>query len=212
MPDAKAEVDQKLNERFGELTDMLMGRINERDATLFNRFADPRFLGPLGSAHRTYAETGSESLGETLSRLLTDLAAQPVGSRREIFLRQAIDVTRVLTIEHINSLAVKLFITGIKFSEPYDTDMLIRSLDTLLKPYYERIPTSRIDYQYMCSTGVCQTSQIGSLPIDPYEALYERYRNSMYPALRFSDLEDNPLFVENQHLFLCYVESEDDCA
>jgi hypothetical protein len=140
MPDAKAVVEQTLNRRFGELTDMLLDRINEKDSSLFSRFADPRFLGPLGTAHRTYAETGSKELGETLSEMLADLAAQPVGSRPEIFLRQAIDVTRVLTIEHINSLAVKLIVSGIKLTAPYDTDMLIRELDALLSPYYRRIP------------------------------------------------------------------------
>jgi hypothetical protein len=216
MPDAKAVVDQTLNERFGELTDMLMDRINEKDARLFNRFADPRFIGPLGSAHRTYAETGSKQLGETLSGLLAELAAQQVGSRREIFLRQAVEVTRILTIEHVNSLAVKLFITGFMFAEPYDTDMLIRALDTLLSPYYGRIPTSRWDYQYMSSTGVCEDGQLGAWASEPYQALYEKYRNSMYPALRTADLKDNflsedgPYNEESERLLLMFAESEDD--
>ncbi|BCO59608.1 hypothetical protein LTQ56_17610 [Mycobacterium intracellulare subsp. intracellulare] len=52
MPDARAAVDETLNERFGEFTDTLIERINERDTKLFSRFADPRFLGPLGIAHR----------------------------------------------------------------------------------------------------------------------------------------------------------------
>jgi hypothetical protein len=45
MPDAKTVVEQTLNRRFGELTDMLLDRINDRDTGLFTRFADPRFLG-----------------------------------------------------------------------------------------------------------------------------------------------------------------------
>ena len=216
MPDARAVVDQTLNERFGELTDMLIGRINERDTALFARFADPRFIGPLGTAHRTYAEIGSKELGETLSGLLADLAAQPVGSRREIFLRQAIEVTRVLTIEHVNSLPVKLLITGFTLREPYDTDMLIRALDTLLSPYYGRVPTSRWDYQYMSSTGVCQDGQLGAWAPMPYQALYEKYRNSLYPALGYADLKDNLLRKDNPHLdeserlLLMFAESEDD--
>ncbi len=216
MPDAKAVVEQTLNRRLGELTDMLLDRINERDTGLFARFADPRFLGPLGTAHRAYAEIGSEQLGVTLSEMLADLAAQPVGSRREIFLRQAIEVTPRLTIEHINSLAVKLFISSITFGEPYDTDMLIRSLDTLFSPYYGRLPTSRFDYQYMSSTGVCESGQLGSFASGPYQVLYEKYRNSMYPALTYADLEDNllsesnPDFAANQQLLLVYAESEDD--
>jgi hypothetical protein len=216
MPDARAVVEQTLNRRVGELTDMLLNRINESDPGLFARFADPRFLGPLGTAHRAYAEMGNEELGATLSEMLSDLAAQPVGSRREIFLRQAIEVTRILTIEHINSLAVKVFISYITFGDPYDTDMLIRSLDTLLSPYYGRIPTSRFDYQYMSSTGVCESGQLGSFASGPYQVLYEKYRNSMYPALRYADLkenllrEDNPHRAENEQLLVVYVESEDD--
>lgn len=215
MPDAKAQLEQILNRRFGELTDMLLERINDRDTGLFRRFADPRFLGPLGTAHRAYAETGGEQLGATLSEALADLAAQPVGSRREIFLRQAIEVTRVLTTEHINSLAVKLFISVFAFGEPYDTDMLIRSLDTLLRPYYGRLPTSRFDYQYMSSTGVCESGQLGGFADGPYKVLYEKYRNSMYPALTYADLEDNLLSDDNpdlaqiQELLMILAESED---
>jgi hypothetical protein len=215
MPDAKTVVEQTLNRRFGELTDMLLDRINDRDTGLFTRFADPRFLGPLGTAHRAYAETGSEQLGATLSEMLADLAAQSVGSRREIFLRQAIEVTRVLTIEHINSLAVKLFIAVFTLGEPYDTDMLIRSLDTLLSPYYGRLPTSRFDYQYMSSTGVCESGQLGSFAGKPYQVLYEKYRNSMYPALTYADLEDNllseqnPNIAQNQELLWFFADSED---
>lgn len=215
MPDAKAAVNQTLSERFGELTDTLISSINERDANLFNRFADPRFLGPLGVAHRSYAELGSEELRTTLSRLLTDLAGQPAGSRREIFLRQAVEVTRILTKEHVNSLAVKLFMQ-LTLTEPYDTDMLIRALDTLLSPYYERIATSNWDYQYMSSTGVCQDGQLGAFATEPYQFIYEKYRNSMYPALRTADLEDKflsqdgPYNEESERLLLMFAESEDD--
>lgn len=216
MPDAKAVVEQTLNRRLGELTDMLIDRINEKNTDLFARFADPRFLGPLGTAHRAYAEMGCEQLGVTLSRMLADLAEQPVGSRKEIFLRQAIEVTRVLTIEHINSLAVKVFISVSTLGAPYDTDMLIRALDTLLSPYYGRIPTSRFDYQYMSSTGVCETGQLSSFARGPYEVLYEKYRNSMYPALTHADLADNllsegnPNLAQDQELLLPFAESEDD--
>jgi hypothetical protein len=215
MPDARAAVEETLSERFGELTDTLMEHINERDAKLFSRFADPRFLGPLGVAHRSYAELGSEELRTTLSRLLTDLAEQPAGARREVFLRQAVEVTRILTKEHVNSLAVKLIIQ-LTLAVPYDTDMLITALDTLLSPYYERIATSNWDYQYMSSTGVCQDGQLGAFATEIYQFLYEKYRNSMYPALRTADLEDKflsqdgPYNEESEHLLLAYAESEDD--
>lgn len=215
MPDAKAAVEQTLSQRFGELTDSLIEHINERDAKLFNRFADPRFLGPLGVAHRSYAELGSEELRTTLSRLLTDLAEQPAGERREVFLRQAVEVTRILTKEHINSLAVKL-ITQLTISVPYETDQLITALDTLLSPYYERIATSNWDYQYMSSTGVCQDGQLGAFTTEIYQFLYEKYRNSMYPALRSADLkskflsQDGPYNEESERLLLAYAESEDD--
>jgi hypothetical protein len=215
MPDARDAVEETLNERFGELTDTLIEIMNERDAKLFSRFADPRFLGPLGVAHRTYAELGSEELRTTLSRLLTDLAEQPAGARREIFLRQALEVTRVLTKEHVNSLAVKLFFQ-LTLAEPYGTDMLIRALDTLLSPYYEKIATSNWDYQYMSSTGVCQDGQLGAFATMPYQLLYEKYRNAMYPALRTADLEpkflsqDGPYNEESERLLLLFAESEDD--
>jgi hypothetical protein len=216
MPDARAAVDATLNQRFGELTDMLMSRINARDNGLYDRFTDPRFLGPLGSAHRAYAEIGDKSLGERLSSMLEDLAAQTAGDRREIFLRQAIDVTRNLTLEHVNSLAVKVFISTFAFAEPYDTDTLIRSLDNLLSPYYQRIPTSRLDYMYMASAGVCQHGQLGSFSLKPFEFLHQKYSNAMYPGLRYSELSqdilkpDTPQRAELESLLVAYVESEDD--
>jgi hypothetical protein len=79
-----------------------------------------------------------------------------------------VEVTRILTSEHINSLAVKVFLL-LTLTPPYDTDMLIKALDTLLSPYYEHISTSNWDYQYMSSTGVCQDGQLGAVATEPYQ-------------------------------------------
>ena len=72
-------------------------------------------------------------LAAQLANLVVSLATQPVRARREIFVREAIEVAQQLTTEHLNALSVQLYITSLKLGEPYfEPDWLIRALDTLL--------------------------------------------------------------------------------
>ena len=198
---AKAEIER----RFVVITDKVLGRINGTDPGLFVRWADPRFLAVLTSAQRSYAETGDEDLGDLLANLVASIAAQPIRSRREIILRQAIDVAPRLTTAHINALTVNMYLGNYQLTQPLDTDALIGAFDTLLSPYYGRLPTSALDYQYMSSTGVCYIDQLQSFGGGPYQTLLRKYPNSMYPVFTFAELQDNLLSVENreENIRLC---------
>ena len=192
----------------------MLDRINETDPGLFVRWADPRFLAVLTSAQRSYAETGDEDLGDLLANLVASIAAQPIRSRREIILRQAIDVAPRLTTAHINALTVNMYLGNYQLTQPLDTDALIGAFDTLLSPYYGRLPTSALDYQYMSSTGVCYIDQLQSFGGGPYQTLLRKYPNLMYPVFTFAELQDNLLSVENREenikLLLPLAESPDD--
>lgn len=74
------------------MTDKVLDRINETNPGLFVRWDDPRFLAVVTSAQRSYAETGDEDLTDVLASLVVGLAALPIRSRREIILRQAVDL------------------------------------------------------------------------------------------------------------------------
>jgi hypothetical protein len=217
LREGRAVAEAVINERIDYLTGLVFDRIKEEDTSLFNRFEDPRFLAAFTDALRGYGETGDADLAQVLANLVVGLAGQPVRSRREIICRQAITLASQLTTAHVNALSVKLYL-AIRLQQPMDTDMLIRALDTLLSPYYGRIPKNRLDFQYMCSMGVCQDGQLGNFASGPFTTLYENYCNSMYPALTFADLSgnllssENPSFEENQRLLVGFVENESDLA
>jgi hypothetical protein len=190
IPEAKASVDNLLNKRFGELTDRLMDRINEKDPTLYRRFTDPRFLAPLATAHRAYAETGSDELGDTLAGLLTELAAQPVRSRKELVLRQALDAAPRLTTQHLNSLAVYAHFTAMSLTNAYGAEDLVRKFDNLLRPYYGTTLSKSIDYNYMSAVGVCDNDILGSFSAGPFKVLYDQYPNFMYPPFTLEEIQE----------------------
>lgn len=207
---------QTIDERAGLLVQKVIEQINEDNPQLFARWDDPRFLAALTSAQRSFAETGDEDLADTLARLVKGLASQPIRTRREIVLRQAIEVAPRLTTEHINALAVQMYLTNFKINEPYfGPDWIIRALNTLLSHYYGRIPTSALDLQYMSSTGVCYTSQLTAFAKSPYQTLHERYANAMYPSFTLDDVDEiisdaDPDHEKYQRMLAAHVTGPDD--
>ncbi len=210
---AIAEIDR----RSYWLSDRVIGIISERSPELFKRWDDPRFLAALTSAQRGFAETGDEDLGETLANLVADLASQDIRTRKEILLRQGIDLAQRMTTEHINALATLMYLTQMKLSTPYDIEGLIEAFDGLLKPFYGRLPTSEIDYQYMSSTGACYTDQLRrELSWTAYGLIHRTYPNIMYTPFTVPEItehflsEDNPRRDENQQLLTLINRSPDD--
>ncbi|MCV7185425.1 LPO_1073/Vpar_1526 family protein [Mycolicibacterium murale] len=187
---ASEAVRAELDRRLGGFIDKVLREFNETDPVLFNQWDKPRFKAAFISAQNSVLETGDEDLADLQSKLLTALAQQPkIRSRREIFLRQAIDIAPRLSTEHVNALAVQAFFISFEWAEPWDYDWIINALHTFLHPYFGRVPTSSLDYQYMSSTGVCQTGQLGSYSGGPYKVIYDRYPNAMYRAFTNSELE-----------------------
>jgi hypothetical protein len=112
----------------------------------------------------------------------------------EIVLRQAIDVAPHLTSAHLKALSVNTYFTRFNFNQPFDTEVLIRSLDTLFKPYYGGLPTSSVDYSYMSSTGIGTYMEgLQDLGNKPYQLLHKGYPNSMYEAFTFTEMRETLL-------------------
>jgi hypothetical protein len=216
LREGRTVAEAVINERVDHLTNLIFGLIKQVDSKLFNRFEDPRFLAALTSAQRGYAETGDTELADELASLLVGLASQKVRSRREIFLRQAIEVAKQLTTEHINALSVQTYLANFKIGGPYfGPEWLIKALDTLLSHYYGRVPTSSLDYQYMSSMGVCYADQLRAFAQGPYHILHDRYRNAMYPSLSAEDAlhlvaPENPAHSEFEDLLDVHALSEND--
>ena len=212
LREGRAVAEQVINERVDYITRLIFDLIKRYDEGLFNRFGDPRFLAALTAAQRGYAETADVDLASLLAGLVVGLASQPIRSRREIFQRQAITVAPQLTGEHINALSASVLISRFKVGVLQGPEQLIDALDKTLSPYYGRIPSSRMDCQYMCSVGVCEDAQLGSFSVKAYARLHEVYRNLLYPALTFSDLEanllhpDSPDGAEFNRLLVPFVE------
>lgn len=216
LREARAVAEAVINERVEYLTNLIFDLIKRIDTQLFDRFEDPRFLAALTSAQRGYAETGDTDLANELASLLVGLASKPIRSRNEIFLRQAIEIAKQLTTEHVNALSVQTLLTNFKLGEPYfEPDWLIRALNTLLSPYYGRLPDSPLDYQYMTSMGACYRDQLGAYRSGPYQILHDRYINAMYPSLTATDVQkfissEDPDSSEFEKLLGYHAASEDD--
>lgn len=220
LPEARAivtdtvvfEIDRRATWMAGKVID----RLND-DPALLARLNDPRFLAALTSAQRGFAETGDEDLGDTLANLVADLASQDIRTRKEILLRQGIDVAQRLTTEHINALATLMYLTQMKLATPYDIEGLIEAFDGLLKPFYGRLPTSEIDYQYMSSTGACYTDHLRrELSWTVYDLLHKAYPNTMYTPFTVPEItehflsDDNPRRDENEQLLTVITRTPDD--
>lgn len=91
-----------------------------------------------------------------------------------------------------------MYLGNYKLTQALDTDGLIQAFDTLLSPYYGRLPSSVIDYQYMSSTGVCYIDQLRAFGGGPYQILHRKYPNSMYPAFTFAEMQESFLSEQNE--------------
>ncbi|MCK5753755.1 MAG: hypothetical protein KAH46_13750, partial [Mycobacterium sp.] len=191
-----------IDDRSSLLVQKVIDELN-KNPELFARWNDPRFLAALTSAQRSFAETGDEDLADTLARMVAGLAAREIRTRREIVLRQAIDVAPRLTTGHINALAVLVYLTRFKINEPYfGPSWMAKAINALCKPYFEQMPASALDYEYMSSTGVCYANQLHQFGGGPYQILHDKYLNAMYESLKYEDVkeligDDNPQHAEH---------------
>lgn len=187
---ASQAVVVEIESRIGWMTDKVVDRLNEQDPKPFDSFESPRFLAALTSAQRGYAETGDDELGEMLAGMVSGLATEPIRSRKEILLRQGIDVAQRLTTEHVNALATIMYITYMTLDPRFTTEGLISAYDGLLKPFYGRVPTGEIDYQYMSSVGVCHPIPLRrDVPGGIYGVLHSHNINTMYPLFTSAEME-----------------------
>lgn len=174
--------------RTEHITDEVIQKMTAKDKALYQRFQDPRFLGPLVSIQRSFAETGDQELGAILSGLLVDLAAEPIRSRREIVLRESIECAPKLTTKHLNALSVIFRITRITHPLALDVPNLITLLDKELRPYYDAVPTDEFDYNYMGS------NQAGTFVLMAGQSIYARifhqHSNAMYGPVDANELAE----------------------
>ncbi|MAU80514.1 MAG: hypothetical protein CME34_01305 [Gordonia sp.] len=180
LPEARRIAGEIIEERFHAATDMVLVKMLEKDPELLSRFSDPRFLAPLVSAQRSYAETGDDELGSILAGLLTDLAGEPTRNRREIVLREAIECAPKLTSQHLSALSVIFLLSRFSFSQSPNVSHLLELLNEFYSPYYETIPSSTFEYQYMGATAAGTLLAFGA---SPYKSLHQRHPNSMYDYL-----------------------------
>ncbi|WP_123029478.1 LPO_1073/Vpar_1526 family protein [Mycolicibacterium stellerae] len=194
MREGRAIAETVITERVDYLTNLVFERINEKNPELFHRFEDPRFLAALTDIQRSYAEIGDEELGEVLASLIVELGARPIRTMHEIALRQAIKIAPQLSPKHLRGLAVSMHLSRLNFTRPFSTEALIEQLAAVFRPYYGQIPTSSIDFSFMGSLGLGSYMEgLQDLGSKPYQLLYRRNLNSMYPAFMYDELKEDIL-------------------
>ncbi|WP_335583140.1 LPO_1073/Vpar_1526 family protein [Mycobacterium sp. MS1601] len=175
-----------INARTEEITDEVIRKIAEKDEKLYERFRDPRFLGPLASSQRSYAETGDPELGGILSGLLADLAGEPIRTRREIVLRESIECAPKLTTRHLNALTVIFRVTRVGHNLALGPKELVSLLDGELRPYFGEVPSDSFDYSYMGATQA--GTYMPTLSSTVYSRIYTAHRNAMYDPIDVNEL------------------------
>ena len=170
--------EQLIAHRAEQITDIVIERMGAKDRSLFQRFQDPRFLAPLVSVQRSFAETGDRDLGSLLAGLLADLAAEPIRSRRDIVLREAIDCAPRLAAQHLNALTVIVMLKNMRYRWAPDVDILLEGLDRDLRPYYGAIPTDSFEYNYLGATAA--GSYLPGLGATAYNTIFNGHANAMY--------------------------------
>jgi hypothetical protein len=178
--------EKLIAQRAEQITDQVIAKIGAKNPNLFNRFEDPRFLAPLVSVQRSFAETGDAELGGILSGLLSDLAAEPIRTRREIVLRESMECAPKLTTRHLNALSVIFRITRIVHPLALDPSRLVSLLDSELRPYFDAVPSDSFDYSYMGATqaGTFVPAIGGTI----YDRIYASHRNAMYEPFDVDEL------------------------
>lgn len=185
LPEARRIASQIVDERVEYITDRVIDSMSTQDPSLLVKFADPRFLAAYVSAQRSYAETGDQELANVLATLLTDLAGAAVRTRREIVLREAIECAPKLTNRHTNGLSVVLMLGRFSFTQAPKADYLLELINEFYEPYFECIPQSAFEYQYMSATSAGTFLAFGT---DPYDVLHKSHLNSMYDYLEEEDI------------------------
>lgn len=178
--------ERLIDQRIELILERIIHKIQSRDAALFERFKDPRFLGPLVSVERSFAETGDDELGGVLSGLLVDLAAEPIRTRREIVLRESIECAPKLTSRHLNALTVILRLTRVGHPLALNPSRLAALLDAELRPYFDAVPSDSFDYGYMGATQA--GTYMPSLGTTVYGRIHTMHKNSMYEPVHIQEL------------------------
>lgn len=172
--------------RTEHITDEVIRKITEKHEKLYQRFQDPRFLGPLASIQRNFAETGDPELGGILSGLLADLAGEPIRTRREIVLRESIECAPKLTTQHLNALSVIFRVQRVVHNLAIDANQLLSLLDGELRPYFGAIPADSFDYSYIGATQA--GTYIPTVGGNVYGRVYWSHQNAMYEPFDVNEL------------------------
>lgn len=209
QPEVRAAMEAKLYARFQEFTDIVLARFEGRGAFLYSRFTDPRFIAPLASSHRAFAETGDRALGEILAGLLVEFAeVTPVRSRREIVLREAIECAPKLTSSYFAALATILLLQQKTFYRSGLNDLLT-AIDDEFEPYRNRLPLSRLDASHMAAVGTGDYYLGLDLAGGPYGAIHRKYANLMYEPFPLQDAPESVRIEDAKSPILGYVDTSE---
>lgn len=189
LPAARAVAAELIEDRVNIITDMVLRAIMKRDSELLRSFSNPRFLAPLVSAQKSYAETGDDELGSVLSGLLTSLASEPIRTRKEIVLREAIECAPKLTSQHLGALSAILLIQRFSFQVARNLDHLLEMMDEFLQPYYRAIPNSAFELQYMAATPAGSYLPFGATTV--YKVVRNSHPQALYDHIDEADLKEN---------------------
>jgi hypothetical protein len=182
------EASTTYDNRASKMASEVVTQTVATDPELLERFKDPRAQVALLKAQQAYGESGDDQLGTILAGLVVSLVAEPVRTRREIVLREAIECAPRLTPHHLNALVVIVLLTRMVYRNATDVGALITALDNDFRPYYGAIPVDAFEYSYMGATAA--GVYLPGLGKTSYSTVFNDHPNAMYPPFRQDEIPE----------------------
>nr|WP_131811348.1 LPO_1073/Vpar_1526 family protein [Mycobacterium kubicae] len=119
--------------------------------------------------------------------MLADLAGEPIRTRREIVLREAIECAPKLTTNHLNALSAIFRVTRFRHLRAHGVVHLLSRLDKELRPHFGAIPLDSFDYGYMGATQA--GTYVPAVGTSIYSRIVNAHRNAMYEPFDVAEFQ-----------------------
>lgn len=169
------QLSERANEiaiqRAEDFIEIMLKTVHEEGGGDFSGFDSPRSLAATFDAQRTYAETGDVEQAKAMARLLQKLAAESPLTLKDVLLRNSLHCLPRLARTHVNALATIVVLTKMFAHEATTIDEVIDSLAQSVERYFDLIPVTEFDYEYMASCNVGNLDRLTSTG-NAYERIY----------------------------------------
>ena len=139
FPILRAEATATAKKRVEEYTDEFLKKLSEQKPDAIKHFADPDLQTVLLESQKAYARSGNKDLGEILTDLMVERAANDKRDLYQIVLNESLAVAPKLTPAQWDTLSVIYGIRYCRYSFP-NSQVLRFAFNKTFGPLYTSLP------------------------------------------------------------------------